>query len=215
MTVLPGSPRLIKGAIVAFDPFNPLASIIIFQYNPSELSRTLEPQTDKTSKTPVGAQRLTGPPAESFTLSVEINAIDQLEGGSGAAGLMGIYPQLSALEMLMFPKTAQVLAGLAKQALGVMELMPPEAPLTLFVWGAKRVVPVQLKSYKATETYHDPNLNPLSAKVDLTLKILTYQDFTRSQKGFSLFLVNQALREAMATVGSVSNLAAVAGGALK
>jgi hypothetical protein len=34
MSSFPGSPRLIKGAIVGIDPFNPLASVVVFQYNP-------------------------------------------------------------------------------------------------------------------------------------------------------------------------------------
>jgi hypothetical protein len=38
----PGSPRLTKGAIVGVDKMNPLASIIVFQYNPDTLTRRLE-----------------------------------------------------------------------------------------------------------------------------------------------------------------------------
>ena len=45
MSGFPGSPRMVKGAIVGIDPFNPLASIISFQYNPDTLTRTLQPQT--------------------------------------------------------------------------------------------------------------------------------------------------------------------------
>ena len=41
MTTFPGAPRLMKGAIVGIDPFNPLASVIIFAYNPHTLTRTL------------------------------------------------------------------------------------------------------------------------------------------------------------------------------
>ena len=45
MTTFPGSPRLAKGAIVGIDPLNPLASVIIFQYNPDTMTRSLTPQT--------------------------------------------------------------------------------------------------------------------------------------------------------------------------
>jgi hypothetical protein len=31
MNTFPGSPRLIKGAIVGIDPFNPVASVVVFQ----------------------------------------------------------------------------------------------------------------------------------------------------------------------------------------
>ena len=42
MTTLSRSPKLTKGAIVGFDMFNPVASVIIFQYNPSRLSRQVQ-----------------------------------------------------------------------------------------------------------------------------------------------------------------------------
>ena len=42
MTTFPGAPKLTKGAIIGFDLFNPLASVIIFQYNPKTLTRRLE-----------------------------------------------------------------------------------------------------------------------------------------------------------------------------
>jgi len=34
MSAFPGSPKTQKSAIVRLDPFNPLASAIVFQYNP-------------------------------------------------------------------------------------------------------------------------------------------------------------------------------------
>ena len=46
MTTFPRSPRLLKGAIVGLDPYNPLASIIVFQYNPESLTRTVKVPTN-------------------------------------------------------------------------------------------------------------------------------------------------------------------------
>lgn len=34
MTTFPNFPRLMKGAIVGVDPMNPLASVVVFRYNP-------------------------------------------------------------------------------------------------------------------------------------------------------------------------------------
>ena len=45
MTTFSGSPRLIKGAIIGYDPSNPLASVIVFQYNPETMTRSLEART--------------------------------------------------------------------------------------------------------------------------------------------------------------------------
>jgi hypothetical protein len=42
MSAFPGSPRLLKGAIIGLDPFNPLASVIVFQYNPDTMTRRLD-----------------------------------------------------------------------------------------------------------------------------------------------------------------------------
>lgn len=41
-TFLPGSPRLLKGAIVGIDPAKPLAAVIVFQYNPDTMTHRLE-----------------------------------------------------------------------------------------------------------------------------------------------------------------------------
>ena len=44
MTTIPNSPRLLKVAIVGEDSFNPLATMIIFQYDPDTFNRTLQAQ---------------------------------------------------------------------------------------------------------------------------------------------------------------------------
>lgn len=38
MSDFPRSPRLLKGAIIGKDPANPLAIVVIFQYNPDTLT---------------------------------------------------------------------------------------------------------------------------------------------------------------------------------
>ena len=39
MSNFPGSPRLIKGALIGVDIFNTLASVVVFQYNPDTMTR--------------------------------------------------------------------------------------------------------------------------------------------------------------------------------
>jgi len=212
MTTFPGSPRLQKGAIVGIDASDPVPRVILFQYNPDTLTRTLEAQT-------VGGQggdrsealRLKGAPVENFKLEVEIDATDQLETAQGPAVSMGVYPQLSALEMLIYPNTSLVLANTALLALGTIEIIPPTAPFTLFVWGPKRALPVRLTEFSITEESHDTNLNPIRAKVSLGLRVLSYNDLPTSHPGYSLFLSHQVMKEAMAAVGTVNDPGAVAG----
>lgn len=213
MTTFPGSPRLTKGAIVGIDPSNPLASVIIFQYNPTSLTRRLEAQTAGEEGARSEVLRLGGPPAETITINeLEIDACDQLEKAQAVAAGMGISPQLSALEMLLYPKSALVIANTALLAAGTIEVVPPEAPFTLFVWGAKRVLPVRLTEFTITEEAHDPNLNPIRATVNLSMRVLTYNDFPVRHPGYALFLAHQVVKEAMAVVGSVSDMGAAAGG---
>jgi hypothetical protein len=207
MTTFPGSPRLQKGAIVGIDIFNPLASVIIFQYNPDTLTRTLQAQTTTGETGRSEALRLKGAPVESIKLDVEIDATDQLEKADPVATSMGIFPQLSALEMLLYPKSSLVIANTVLMAVGTIEVIPPEAPFTLFIWGPKRVLPVRLSGFTITEEAHDPGLNPIRAKVSLDLRVLSYSDFSVTHPGYALFLAHQVIKETMAVIGSVGNIA--------
>src|SRR5215471_18717656 len=110
MSTFPGSPKTQRGAIIGLDPLNPLASIIIFQYNPDTLTRTIAAQSVGANADRGEVLRLKGPPQETIACAIEIDAADQLEQGDGSAEAMGIYPALSALEMLLYPKSALVIA---------------------------------------------------------------------------------------------------------
>lgn len=44
MTTFPNSPRLLKGTIVGLDLFNPVSSVVVFQYNPDTVTRSLQVQ---------------------------------------------------------------------------------------------------------------------------------------------------------------------------
>ena len=213
MTTFPGSPRLVKGAIVGLDLFNPLASVIIFQYNPKQLSRQLQARSPSQGGAQTEALRLAGPPSETITIAeLELDATDQLEKGDDTVAKMGIYPQLAALEMLLYPKSATVIANTVLLAAGTIEVIQPEAPLTLFIWGDKRVLPVRITGFTINEVQHDPNLNPTVANLNLTMNVLSYNDFPITHPGYYLFLSHQVVKEAMAVVGSVGDVSAVAGG---
>lgn len=184
-----------------------MASIAIFQYNPDTLTRTLQAQTSGgDSGNRSEPQRLKGPPTENIRLDVEIDATDQLETGGLATGV-GIYPQLAALEMLLYPKTLTVIANTALLAAGTIEVVPVEGPFTLFIWGPQRVVPIRLTEFTITEEAHDTLLNPIRAKVSLGMRILNYNDFPITHPGFAMFMVHQGVKEAMAVIGSVGNAA--------
>jgi len=212
MTPFPGSPRLIKGAIIGADKANPLASVIVFQYNPDTMTRRLEARTSGgESADRSEALRLSGPPKETITLSIEVDATDQLEQANPLAVAAGINPTLAALEMLFYPKSTLVVANLTAAESGFIEIVPVEAPLTLFIWGPTRVLPVRITSFSITEEAFDTLLNPTRAKVDLTMQVLSYFDLKKSNPGFSLFMAYQIAKEAMATANvfnSIQNIGA-------
>lgn len=213
MSSFPRSPRLRKGAILSFDPFNIVPQIIIFQYNPETLTRSLQSQGTYQQGGGATAEtfRLKGPPIETISLDIELDAADQLEKPEQnvVAATMGIYPQLSALEMILYPKSDLVIANTILTAAGAIEIIPPEEPFTLFVWGSKRVLPVRLTSFSITEELHDSNLNPISAKISLQLQVLSYADFKVTHPGYALFLAHQVSKETMAALGSINNVSAV------
>jgi hypothetical protein len=208
MSAFPGSPRLLKGAIVGLDPLNPVASVIVFQYNPETLTRRLDART--TGGYEVGDRsepfRLRTAPSETITLAVTVDATDQLETADGLAVRAGVGPALSALEMLLYPKSTLVVANAVLAQLGNLEIIPPQAPLTVFVWGAQRVLPVRLTGFSITEQAYDAFLNPILAQVDLTLTVLSYADLKISDPGYTLFLAYQIAKELMASSNPAGGL---------
>jgi hypothetical protein len=213
MSTFPNSPRLLKGGLVTLDPAGP-PGVIVFQYNPETVTRTLTPQT-------VGGQsagdplRLAGPPQETIRFDAAIDATDQLEQARAPATVAGIHPQLAALEMMIYPKSAQVVASEILLQAGMIEVVPPEAPLTVLVWGVPRVVPVRLTSFSITEEMFDPALNPIHAKASLEVRVLNYRDLGLASPGGAIFMAHQVMKEVMARLNSVNgavSLSASVGG---
>lgn len=212
MTVLSNSPRLIKGALVGVDPLNPLASVVVFQYNPDTVTRRLEARAVGGDGERGEVMRLSGPPKETITLGIEIDATDQLEQANPLASVAGIHPTLAALEMMLYPKSALVIANTVLAALGTIEILPMEAPFILFVWGPQRVLPVRLTSFSITEEAYDSLLNPIRAKVELSLNVLSYQDFSVLHPGYALFLAHQVAKEVLATTNVANSAQNIATG---
>jgi hypothetical protein len=206
MTSFPGSPRLLKGAIVGLDLLNPLASVIPFQYNPDKLSRKISANASHGNKSQ-DLLRLAGPPQETIEADVEFDATDDLEAGSAVATTLGVHPALASLEMLLYPKSAISIANEVLAQVGVLEVIPVAAPLTFFIWGVKRVVPVRISSINITEDAFDTALNPIRATAHLSMDVLTYQDLGLLSVGGAAFMAHQIIKEAMATINGVASIA--------
>jgi hypothetical protein len=213
MSGTPISPRLIRGGIVLVDPgTGALVRVIALQYNPDSLSRTLQPQAaagDAHDRSQ--ALRLKGPPVETIRLEAEIDATDELEQPDQNATTvrLGIAPQIAALETLLYPSSGQLIANHAAQGTGTLEIEPLATPLALFVWSSQRVVPVRVTDFSVTEEAFDANLNPLRAKVSLSLRVLSVDDLGFDNKGGSLYMAYQQNKERLAQLATGGALPAL------
>jgi hypothetical protein len=203
----PISPRLLKGGLVELDPdTGAVVRVISLQYNPDTLTRTLQVQ----ASSPGGggdqseALRLKGAAIETIKLEAEIDATDRLDdpASNASAVALGIHPQLAVLEQLVHPRAGDLQTNNALANSGVLEVLPLEAPLTLFVWSKQRVVPVRVTDLSVTEEAFDVNLNPIRAKVSLGLRVLSVDDLGFAHRGGTLFMAYLRSKEALAGVAA-------------
>jgi hypothetical protein len=187
-----------KGALVEFMPtFLPVAvpNVIVFQYNPATMTHTWtqpeaagEPGVETSN--PMAVQ---GMPGEEFSFTIELDAQEDIAGGPGPAsalaGRAGLYSRLAALEMLLYPaETTSGLVGTVSAAIesalsgdddGPVRAVPESVmPVTLFIWGAGRIVPVRVTQLTVTETLYDAALNPVQAQAQVSLRVLTPAELT-------------------------------------
>jgi len=203
-TTSPISPRLVKGGIVTMDPdTSAIQSVIALQYNPDTLSRTLQIQAVAGGQdgVRVDALRLRGPAVETIKVEAELDATDQLEFPDQypLAVQYGLQPQLAQLEMLVNPTVETLNADNNMATAGMLEIIPFEQPLTLFVWSASRVVPVRLTDFSITEEAFDTALNPIRAKVSLGMRVLNVDDLGFDHPGGHIFLTYLSNKQQLAS----------------
>ena len=204
MTTFPGSPSLFRGALVTLDKNSRVAAAIPFQYIPNTLNRTLEAQIIESQGGGGEQPRYTGAPVETIKVEIKLDAIDGLEKGEPNAVKLGINPQLAALEMLLYPSSQAVKLNAALLKVGTIEIAPPTVPMTLFIWGIRRIVPVRVTEYSVVEEYHDPNLNPLTATVSLGMQVLSYNDLATESTGWNLFMSHQVVKESLSAIAGAN-----------
>lgn len=182
-TGLTRSPKFQKGALVQLikDVVGVVPNVIPFQYNSEKLSHTLTPwnpfEVDQTQR---GAQAPTVQPfdpKETFNLTLEVDATDDLEANNPVATEVGVGDRLAALKKLTLPTkgligdvlaSAQALVGKAAD-----QAVRPTVPVVLFVWGLGRILPVRVTSFSSEEILFSPALYPIQATVTLGLEVLT------------------------------------------
>lgn len=185
-----------RGALVEYSGqfLGPIPNIVIFQFNPESLTRTITVPLATSSQNSVANRpkreiaTAEAPAVESFTITAQFSAADDL-GTGGTVGvvprLFGVGPQLAALEKMVYPvKTQGGLIGAAIDAIGsaiagpgasppTRPVPPQKVPRLLFIWGPTRVLPVRITSMSIAEKQYDMLLNPVEAEVQIGLSVVS------------------------------------------
>lgn len=206
MSAFPGSPRTLSGALVAIDPLLPVQTVVPFQYNPHTMTRQLE---GRGADGGPAATSYAGAPIETITVEIELDATDGLEVRDENTLVYGLHHRLAALERLVYPDSARVLATTVLAATGSIEVVPPQGKMILFIWGPRRVLPVSITQFSVTEEAHNPQLNPIRAKVQLGLRVLSTDDLGPLHPGHGLFMAHHMAKEVMASMASLTDMAQV------
>ncbi|MDT5156597.1 MAG: hypothetical protein QOC99_1362 [Acidobacteriota bacterium] len=196
------SPRLVRGALVqlAVDVVGLVPNVIPFQYNPETLSRKLTPwnpfEVGQTARGQIAPTAQPFDPKEAMSMEIHFDAADQLEESDPIAAQNGVADRIAAIEKLLLPtqgllgdllNSAAALAGVAQPA------QRPTVPVALLVWGPGRILPVRVTDYSIDETSFLPSLQPLTAKISLSLEVLT-PDVFRCESGSAVELAKAAYR---------------------
>src|SRR5262249_34008134 len=136
----------------------------------------------------IEALRLKGPPVETIKLEAEIDATDRLEAADSQATELGLHATLAALEVLVFPTSTILQANNDAASSGSLEIIAAETSLTVFVFGSNRIAPVRVTEFSVTEEAFDPSLNPIRARVSLTMRVLTVDDVGFDEKSGGVFM---------------------------
>lgn len=198
--------KFIKGALVEFMPtfLVPLPNVIIFQYNPEQMTHTWSQAKISREPEPIISDPLAirNVPGESFSFTIMMDANDTIADGSAVTAAIaqqsGVYSRLAALEMLLYPANAfgggllgsvsvnppvsvvaggvGVPVGASASATTQRNVPQSQVPVVLFVWGPGRILPVRVTNLTITEKRYDTALNPIQAEAQVGLQVLTPEE---------------------------------------
>jgi hypothetical protein len=180
----------LRGALIEYGSglIGPIPNVVIFQFNPEQLSRSLEIPQRPTGPTRREQTQAGEKTFERISLKAHFSAADMLAEDKAIAKLFGIGPQLAALEKMAQP-SAEIGGAIGAvidaigSALSGGGADPPAQPIPrekypriLFIWGLTRVLPVTIDSMSISELEYDSILNPLRAEVDISLSVISVDE---------------------------------------
>jgi len=217
----------LKGALIEYGSglVGPIPNIVIFQFNPETVTRTIQIPNRRLTTGSGGASLEAHqggePPVETVSVVAKFSAADKLNDNNILARAVGIGPQLAALEKMVFPGgKISGLIGAALDAIGdavfggSSKKKGPEKPIPrqkypriLFIWGLTRVLPVTIESMTITEEQYDSLLNPIQAEVNIGLAITPVSNCSDDEIGKGAYQYSSMAKEVLA----MSNLVNTAG----
>ena len=132
---------------------------------------------------------------ETLSFDIRLDATDKLDQGDNIAQQFGIAPELWTLELMMAPKN-QITQGAQPPTLsqGAPQSFAffddgKNPPVTLFVWGRKKVLPVNITNMQIREEEFNFELYPIRAIVTVSLQVI--------ESANAAFLYSSAVKETL------------------
>ncbi|MEA3189693.1 MAG: hypothetical protein QOD77_275 [Thermoplasmata archaeon] len=208
-SAFPDAPQIMKGALVVYptgkSSDNP--RVVTFQYNPDQVRRTIADRAPAGKQGDAGAakadaMRVTGPPKETLTLTITLDATDQRAEPDKNPNVVekGLLPALFLLETLLYPTPESARANQKAAKQGEALNKPLEKPSVLAVWGKHRSAPVKVTSFSITEESFDSKLNPVRAKIELAMEVLADVDVDPSRVEAEAYLAYQKQKHNLAAM---------------
>jgi hypothetical protein len=228
-------PKILRGAFVEFGLSLP-PLIVVFQFNPMQLTRNRELSFDFPNPLPPRRGRdgaggsaeanrkslrqyhnrftdllklqkgqLVTVQEQTIAFEMRLDASAGLDEDNAITRQFGIAPALATLELMAHPKKEGVLAGALAGMLGTKPghsfTRGSNPPLVLFIFGRKRVLPVNINSLHITETDFSTDLNPIRATAAINLTVIEGKN--------APYQYSQAMTEMMSLL-NLANIADVA-----
>lgn len=219
-------PFLMRAAMIEYgsDFLGPLPNVVIFQFNPESLTRTIQIPARPTGGAARETTQAGEPSIEKISLKAQFSAADGMRTNDPLARLAGVGPRLAALEKMVNP--ASKLNGLIGGAIDAIggalglggggdprQTIPREAyPRILFLWGPFRVLPVTIESMTITELQYDFMLNPIQADVSIGLAVNAIDNCSNDTVGKGALQYSNLAKDAQAmlnlekTIGQIAEL---------